>query len=54
MAQIATIVSRIMIKCKLSHTGMHPMDLNNDHLWEYKGNQDIPSALGFFDVKFSH
>lgn len=47
MSQIATIVSRIMIKCKLSHTGMHPMDLNNDHLWEYKGKQDIPPALGF-------
>jgi hypothetical protein len=46
-AQIATITRLVMSKCKLTRTGMHPSDSDNDHLWEYKGKEDLPNALGF-------
>lgn len=46
-AQIATITRLVMSKCKLHRTGMHSADADNDHLWEYKGREDLPNALGF-------
>ena len=46
-AQIATITRLVMSKCKLPHTGMHPSEADNDHLWEYKGTEELPNQLNF-------